>query len=58
VPPPEREQQESELDPESGLATTGNDDVGAVALGLVVFLTGLGLIALAGWRRRELSDRG
>ena len=56
VPPSEREEQESELDPQTGLATTGHNDAGAAALGLGVFLTGLGLIALVGWRRWESGD--
>jgi hypothetical protein len=50
--PSERDQLEGELDPESGLAGTGHDDTELVAIGLVVFLAGIGLTALAGWRRR------
>jgi LPXTG-motif cell wall-anchored protein len=48
----EREQLESDLDPAAALPATGHDDVGPAALGLAVFLTGVGLTALAGWRRR------
>jgi hypothetical protein len=35
---------------------TGHDDAWAVEV--VVFLTGLGLSALGGWRRRAHGDRG
>jgi hypothetical protein len=40
--PSEGDQLEGELDPQTGLPTTGHDDAGVAALGLAVFLAGIG----------------
>jgi LPXTG-motif cell wall-anchored protein len=58
VSPSEREQQESELDPVTGLPTTGHNDRGAAAVGFAIFAAGVGLTALGSWRRRTHGDRG